>query len=109
MENAAAFEAYRARPDRDSLGALLGACQDTVYTLCYHVLRRPSDAEDAAQKVLIQAATAAGRISTPLHFKRWLHQASFHVALNLKKEIRTRAAQEMKSARAAAASAPEDA
>lgn len=80
-----AFDAYRARPGEDTLVALLRSQQDTVYNLCYQVLRHPQNAQDSAQQVLIQLLDVLPKISDGTHLRQWLHRAAFHVSLDLKK------------------------
>jgi RNA polymerase sigma-70 factor (ECF subfamily) len=92
------FESYRSLPTVDSLEALLRAFSDTVYNICYQVLRHPQDAEDASQKVFIEVVRRIGNMNDAEHFKRSLFRISFHVALNQKNADRTRLRHERKRA-----------
>src|SRR5690349_14001356 len=92
-----AFDAYRARPGRETLLALLEEQQDRVYNLCYQVLRHPENAEDAAQQVLMSLLDALPRLSDGAHLKQWLHRAAFHVSLDLKKVQKRRRERETKA------------
>lgn len=103
-----AFDAYRARPGRDTLVALLEATQDSVYNLCHQVLRHSEDAQDAAQHVLMGLLDALPRISDAPHLKQWLHRAAFHVSLDLKKTQKRRREREARVAMSAATT-PDDA
>jgi RNA polymerase sigma-70 factor (ECF subfamily) len=92
------FESYRSHPTLDSLEALLRAFSDIVYNICYQVLRHPQDAEDASQKVFVELVRRIGKMNDAEHFKRSLCRIAFHVALNLKKEERTRLRHEKEKA-----------
>jgi RNA polymerase sigma-70 factor (ECF subfamily) len=93
-----AFDAYRARPGEDTLVALLRAHEDTVYNLCYQVLRHPQNAQDAAQQVLIRLLDALPKLSDAAHLKHWLHRAAFHLSLDLKKVQKRRREREARVA-----------
>lgn len=92
------FDAYRARPGRETLVALLESVQDRVYNLCYQVLRHPEDAQDAAQQVLMSLVDALPRISDAAHLAPWLHRAAFHVSIDLKKTQKRRREREARVA-----------
>ena len=77
-----AFQDYRTRPGPDTLRALLSAHQSTVYTLCFQVLRRAHDAEDAAQDALLEIIRGLGGLREPRAFKRWLCRVTLHTALD---------------------------
>jgi len=77
-------------PSPEGLRSILQSCQDTVYNLCYQVLRHAQDAEDASQKTLLEVARALPRIQDATHLRRWVHRVSFHVALNARKKERIR-------------------
>ncbi|HVE41919.1 MAG TPA: RNA polymerase sigma factor [Planctomycetota bacterium] len=81
---------YRTNPSPEGLRSILQSCQDTVYNLCYQVLRHAQDAEDASQKTLLEVARALPRIQDATHLRRWVHRVSFHVALNARKKERIR-------------------
>src|SRR5688572_8378584 len=88
------FEAFRARPDRDTLRALLKSHQSTVYTVCFQVLRREHDAEDAAQEALLEIARGVAGIREPRAFKRWLCRTALHTALDHLRKRQRRARHE---------------
>jgi RNA polymerase sigma factor (sigma-70 family) len=80
-----AFEAWKARPGTDTLVPLLEACRPAIHSLCRQVLRHEQDAEDATQAVLLQIHDHLPRIHEGGHLKAFVHQACFHVSLNLKR------------------------
>lgn len=84
----AAFEAWRQRPDQDTLLRLLEAHQDAVFNVCHQVLRHRQDAEDAAQQALIQVAHRAHSLREPRAFRLWLYRVSVHSALMLRRARR---------------------
>ena len=85
---------YRAAPGRDSLVRLLESVQDSVYNLCFHVLRRPADAEDAAQEVLLKLLDALPGLKSPDHLRHWLHRVCLTTSLDLVRGHRRRAERE---------------
>src|SRR5215831_13022027 len=93
------FGESRAPSGQDHLLALLNLHQDTIYNLCYQVLRHPQNAQDAAQKVLLDLLGTLPRFSDEKHLRHWLHRASFHVALNMKKTSDRRLDREKQAAK----------
>jgi len=89
MDEEKRFEDFRSRPSQETLVELLRSCQDTVYTLCFHVLRHSQNAEDASQKVFMTILDQLPRISDAVHFRRWLHTVCLHVSLDLKRKQET--------------------
>jgi RNA polymerase sigma factor (sigma-70 family) len=100
MDGTGCFDAYRAGRTPDALIALLRASQQTIYNLCYQILRHPQDAEDAAQKVLLEALDALPGIADADHFKNWIYRTCYYVALGLRKARRRRRDHERKKAEA---------
>jgi len=92
------YDAYRAGPTQDTLRALLKAQGDAAYNICFQVLREGSQAEDAAQQVLLDLVKQLPRISDASHLRAWVSRAAFHAALDLKKKARRRAAHERRTA-----------
>lgn len=90
MNETATFDGYRAAPTPETLLALLRTTQQTLYNLCYQILRHPQDAEDAVQKVLVELLNALPGIQTADHFKKWVYRTSYHVALAVRKARRRR-------------------
>jgi RNA polymerase sigma-70 factor (ECF subfamily) len=89
------------RPIPQPLLLALKGYENTVYNLCFQVLRQPEDAEDAAQKVFLELLENLHRIADEDHLRRWIRRASLHVALDVKRRRRTRMAYERaKAARA---------
>ena len=101
------FDAYRKRPTQDGLLDVLRASQDTVYNLCFHVLRQAQDAEDASQKVFLRILDVLPRIADGEHYRRLLSRASLQVALNTIESRKTRKAHEMNKAEGTARSGRE--
>ena len=92
------FEAYRRTPDSQSVLHLLEASQQTVYNLCAQVLGHSHDAEDVAQKVLLDLIEAVPKLKDSEHCLRWLHTAALHGSLNVKRGKRTRMEHERRKA-----------
>src|SRR5688500_8515882 len=82
-----AFLAYQERPTPDRLSALLTAVQDRVYNICFQILRRPEDAEDACQEVLIELPRGVAAIREPRPFKVWLYRVAVHTSLDRKEAL----------------------
>ena len=93
-----AFSDYRVRPGRDALIALLRSHQWTVYNVCFQVLRREHDAEDAAQETLLEVARGVDQIREPRAFKRWLCRTALHTALDHRRRRDRRARREEEKA-----------
>ena len=87
----AAFLEYKRAPSPDKLAALLTSVQDRVYNICFQILRRTEDAEDACQEVLIELTRGLSKIDAPRPFKVWLYRVAVHTALD-RKESRDRRA-----------------
>ncbi|HEV3028439.1 MAG TPA: sigma-70 family RNA polymerase sigma factor, partial [Planctomycetota bacterium] len=103
------IESYRTNLGAETLRAILQSCQDSVYNLCYQILRHAEDAEDASQTVLLEVARALPRIHDAVHLRRWIHRVSFHVALNVRKKERIRMQYERrKAARASELPRPDE-
>src|SRR5688572_24101962 len=86
----AAFLDYARDPSPARLAALLTAVQDRVYNICFQVLRRPEDAEDACQEVLLEVARGLAKIDAPRPFKVWLYKVAVHTALDRKDSLARR-------------------
>jgi len=89
MRDEAAFLEYKWEPSPDRLAMLLTSVQDRVYNICYQILRRAEDAEDACQEVLIELTRGLPTIDAPRPFKVWLYRVAVHTALD-RKESRDR-------------------
>src|SRR5688572_26712615 len=79
------FHDYKAVPDKERLVRLLSAHQDSVYNLCYQVLRNSSDAEDASQNAFLKILEGLPGVSDPLHFKRWVRRVCLSVCVDLQR------------------------
>jgi RNA polymerase sigma-70 factor (ECF subfamily) len=91
MKDAATlFEAWKEQPAPETLIALLRQHQDSVYNLCWQVLRHTQDAEDAAQKVFAALLPVLPTLSGDDGLRAWLYRASLLTALNLRRSQRRR-------------------
>jgi len=102
------FDAWKARPSSAGLVALLEAARPLVLVLCHQVLRHPHDAEDAAQLVLLELIDKLDEIKDATHYRHWIHRASLHVALNLKRSRNRRKEHERQKAERSAAALPSE-
>ena len=84
------FSAFKRNPTSEHLCGLLSFHQQRAYNLCYQVLRRREDAEDAAQEALIKIVEYLPRIDSLRAFRHWLFRACLTHALNLKRGIHRR-------------------
>jgi len=84
------FEAWRRQPDPETLRELLRSHQDSVYNLCWQVLRHLHDAEDAAQKVFCELLPILPTLTSHDSLRAWLYRASLLTALNLKRSQKRR-------------------
>lgn len=101
-----AFDSWKASPGAATLVPLLESSRPVVHLLCYQVLRHAQDAEDATQAVLLQLLDRLAQIRDARHLRAFLHQTSFHVALNLKRSRKRRTDHERTRAAQADAVAP---
>jgi RNA polymerase sigma-70 factor (ECF subfamily) len=74
---------FRASGSRDSLRALLLAHQDRVYNICFQVLGRRQDAEDAAQESLLRLVHGARASANAIGLRRWIYRVSLRAALDV--------------------------
>jgi RNA polymerase sigma-70 factor (ECF subfamily) len=79
------FLQFQSSPSRETLVALLQGNQDRIYNICFHVLRHPQDAEDAAQEVLFEMTGGCARIQNPAAFRTWVYRVAVNTALNHKR------------------------
>ncbi|HZL71492.1 MAG TPA: sigma-70 family RNA polymerase sigma factor, partial [Planctomycetota bacterium] len=103
-----AFTDFKSDPTSDNLIRLLRAHQDRVYRLCLQVLRRPHDAEDAAQEVLMRMADGARGIDDADAFRRWVWRVSLNAALESARKAARRRVHESRAAMKPPAAAPLD-
>jgi RNA polymerase sigma-70 factor (ECF subfamily) len=100
------FDAWKARPTRAGLIALLEASRPLVLTLCHQVLRHPQDAEDASQLVLLELIGKLGEFNDTTHCRHWLHRVCLHTALNLKRSRSRRQEHEREKAERTSTATP---
>ena len=92
-----AFDAYKADPTTDNLIRLLRAHQDRIYRVCFQVLRRAHDAEDAAQEALIRIAQGAPAVDDADAFRRWTYRVALNSALEAARKAARRRAHEART------------
>ena len=56
--------------------------QRPVYNICYHMLRNPEDAEDAAQEVFLRAYAKLDTYDDDRHFSTWLFAIASHYCMD---------------------------
>ena len=93
-----AFSAFKSSPSPESLIRLLRAHQERVHRLCFQVLRRAQDAEDAAQEVLIRIVDGVRKINDPDAFRRWVYRVSLNSALEAARKASRRRTHESRAA-----------
>jgi RNA polymerase sigma factor (sigma-70 family) len=74
--------------DAAALEMLVKALQDNVFNLCLRVLGEPSDAEDAAQEILIKVITRLGSFKSKSALSTWVYR----IAANHLSDIKRRSA-----------------
>jgi RNA polymerase sigma-70 factor (ECF subfamily) len=89
---------YAARPTTDGLVALLKACADPVYNVCFQVLRHRQDAEDAAQTVLLKIIEEVPSAPEIERFDRWTYRVTLNTALNFRQQRARRIARDNRRA-----------
>jgi RNA polymerase sigma factor (sigma-70 family) len=89
---------YATRPTAEALVALLKACADPVYNVCFQVLRHRQDAEDAAQTVLLKIMEEVPSSSEIERFDRWMYRVALNAALNFRKQRARRIARDNRRA-----------
>ncbi|HKS17458.1 MAG TPA: sigma-70 family RNA polymerase sigma factor, partial [Planctomycetota bacterium] len=92
------FRAYKSNPTSDTLIRLLRSQQDRVYRLCFQVLRREHDAQDAAQEVLMRIVDGVRKIDDPGQFHGWVYRVSLNAALESIRKAARRQAHESRAA-----------
>src|SRR5689334_4523243 len=84
------FRRWQQTPCQDTLLALLEELRTSVYPLCFRVLRHHQDAEDAAQKVLLEFLGVLRTLPSMDRMRAWIYRASILTALSLKRAQRRR-------------------
>ncbi|MBI4565587.1 MAG: sigma-70 family RNA polymerase sigma factor [Planctomycetes bacterium] len=80
-----AFNAYKKYTSSVHLSQLLSLHQGRAYNLCFQVLCRREDAEDAAQDALLKIVEWLPRIESATAFRRRLYRICLTQALNLRR------------------------
>jgi RNA polymerase sigma-70 factor (ECF subfamily) len=71
--------------DLDAYGSVVDATQHMVHAVCFRVLRRQSDALDAAQETYLRAFKRLDEVRDPAAFPGWLRRIAVTTSLNLKR------------------------
>jgi RNA polymerase sigma-70 factor (ECF subfamily) len=74
--------------DRAAFGQLVQKYQRPVYNICYHMLKNPEEAEDAAQEVFLRAYTKLDSYDDQRQFSTWLFAIASHYCLDRWKKRR---------------------
>ncbi|MBI4564138.1 MAG: sigma-70 family RNA polymerase sigma factor [Planctomycetes bacterium] len=93
-----AFKAYKENPTSEHLSKLLSLHQGRAFNLCFQVLRRREDAEDAAQEALIKMIGALPRITSARAFRHWLYRVCLSRSQDLKRRNHRRQMRELRYA-----------
>jgi len=102
------LEDYKSSGSRESLLALLVAHQDRVYNVCFQVLGRAEDAEDASQETLLKLAEGARSATDADALAGWIYRVSLRAALDLWRRRETARHHEKRSAMNRPSSVPFD-
>jgi len=84
------FQRWQCRPCPETLLGLLEELGRSVYPLCYRVLGHHQDAEDAAQKVLLEFLGVLRTLPTLDRMRAWIYRTSILTALSFKRARRRR-------------------
>ncbi len=74
--------------DRAAFSHIVDKYQRPVYNLCYHMLRNPHDAEDAAQEVFLRAYARLDSYDPQRQFSTWLFAIASHYCIDRLKRQR---------------------
>lgn len=73
--------------DKASLERLVEEVQDMIYNLSLRMLGSPSDAEDAAQEILIKVITQLSTFRKESEFSTWVYRIAANYLINYKKSM----------------------
>jgi len=65
--------------NKDAFGFLVKKYQNTVYSLCYHIIGNFADAEDLAQDIFVKAYLDLAKIREPSKFAGWLYRIAVNI------------------------------
>jgi RNA polymerase sigma-70 factor (ECF subfamily) len=68
--------------DQTAFRQIVERYQRPVYNICYHMLRNPEDAEDAAQEVFLRAYAKLDTYDDGHHFSTWLFAIASHYCMD---------------------------
>jgi RNA polymerase sigma-70 factor, ECF subfamily len=74
--------------DRAAFSHIVDKYQRPVYNLCYHMLRNPHDAEDAAQEVFLRVYARLDSYDPQRQFSTWLFAIASHYCIDRLKRPR---------------------
>jgi RNA polymerase sigma-70 factor (ECF subfamily) len=74
--------------DQTAFRQIVEKYQRPVYNICYHMLRNPEDAEDAAQEVFLRAYAKLDTYDDDRHFSTWLFAIASHYCIDRWKKRR---------------------
>ena len=92
------FAAWKAKPGRPALVALLEATQGRVFAICRDVLQHREDAEEAVQEVLLKIVSGIEEIGDADHFERWVGTVAYRTAIDRKRSRKRRKERDLAAA-----------
>jgi RNA polymerase sigma factor (sigma-70 family) len=78
--------------DKAALAEVIGLLQDPLYRLALRMVRRPSDAEDATQEILIRVITRLAAWRGEAKLTTWAYRIGVNYLLNLRRDSSAEAA-----------------
>jgi RNA polymerase sigma factor (sigma-70 family) len=69
--------------DEDAFASLVASHRTMLYTVCYRILGRPQDAEDATQLALLAAWRHLDRFQHRSSFSTWLYRIGHNASLGM--------------------------
>lgn len=74
--------------DREAFGQLVGRYQKRVFSMVYHLLRRPDEVEDIAQEVFLKVFRTIGSFDHRASFGTWLNRVTVNHCYDYLRRIR---------------------
>ena len=65
--------------DKNAFGSLVSKYQNSVYSLCYHIVGNFADAQDLAQDVFVKAYVDLAKIREPSKFASWIYRIAVNI------------------------------
>src|SRR5215813_2050002 len=85
MEELDLYRSWRQEGSSEALVALLEALHQSAFSICFRILQHRQDAEDAAQKVLVEGLDVLRTLPSLDRLRGWIYRASILTALSLKR------------------------